>query len=52
MGLKINTEFWWAHLLEDQEGNGRITLREILGIQVMRIRAGWNWFRIMSKGRL
>jgi hypothetical protein len=28
---------------KDQAGDGRITLRWILGKQVMRLRAGWNW---------
>jgi hypothetical protein len=38
--------------LEDQKGNGRITLRLILGRQVARMEGGWDELRIASNGRL
>jgi hypothetical protein len=36
--------------LEDHEGDGRITLRCILGKQVVVMEGGWNWLKIMSNG--
>jgi hypothetical protein len=35
-----------------REGDGRITLRQILGKEVERMEGAWNWLRIMSNGRL
>jgi hypothetical protein len=33
--------------MNDTEDDGRITLREILRRQVVRVDDGWNWLRVM-----
>jgi hypothetical protein len=38
--------------LEDQEGDGKITVNWILGRRVMRMGDGWNRIRIVSSGGL
>jgi hypothetical protein len=49
---EMHTEFRSGNLsgsdLEDQEGDGRITLRWILGKQIVRKGGRWNWPRNMS----
>jgi len=35
-------EFGWGSLMEDQEGNGNITLECIIGKYVMRMRDRWD----------
>jgi hypothetical protein len=36
--------------LEDREGDGRVTLKYILGNKVKRIEGEGNWLRIVSSG--
>jgi hypothetical protein len=38
--------------LEGREVDGSVRLRWILGKCVIKIGGGWNWLRIVSKGRL
>jgi hypothetical protein len=49
---KIHIEFWWGNLLEDRDGDGRITLGWMTGRWVVRIGDEWNWLRIVSNGGL
>jgi hypothetical protein len=38
--------------LDDSERDGRITLTRMFGNYFVRVRVGWNWQRIMSRGGL
>jgi hypothetical protein len=53
VGRRMNSEFWWRIMLkihlEDLKGDGRITLRWILGKQDAWIGGARDWFRIVSK---
>lgn len=53
----MQTEFWWEYSLGkchlgNWEGVGRITLRWVLWMQVVRRGDGWTWIRIVSNGAL
>jgi hypothetical protein len=44
----MHIEFRLGNHLEHREGDGKITLRWIIMEMYMRIRGGWNRFRVMS----
>jgi hypothetical protein len=51
MHRDFHTGFLWGNdLLEDQEGDGRITLIRLLGMKVVRMGDGWNWPGILCIG--